>query len=273
MLEALEFPFFQRALVAGLLASVACGVVGTYVVVKKMASISGGISHAAFGGVGLGYFLGFEPMIGATIFALVGAAGVSLGHHRMRTSIDTLIAILWPVGMALGIIFISLTPGYAPDLLSYLFGSILFVPASFLKIVAAYDVVILLGVAILFKELQAVAFDEEQARIMKLPVDALLIALFTMIALAVVVLIQVVGVILVIALLTIPPVIARQWSESLGKMMILATVAGAVSTTLGLFIAYGLSASYDLNIPTGPLIILLAFGMLGASTLARRVAN
>ena len=273
MLEALEFPFFQRALTAGLLASLACGVVGTYVVVKKMASISGGISHAAFGGVGLGYFLGFEPLLGATLFALLGAGGISVGHHRMRYSIDTLIAILWPVGMALGIFFISLTPGYAPDLLSYLFGSILFVPASFLKFVAAYDVALLIGVAIFYKELQAVAFDEEHARIMGLPVEALLMGFFTMIALAVVVLIQIVGVILVIALLTIPPVIARQWAESLGKMMILATAISALATTLGLFIAYGLSAEFEVNIQTGPLIILLAFTMLGVSMLTRRIVR
>lgn len=258
MFDALSLPFFQRALIAGLMASIACGIVGTYVVVKRIASISGGLSHAAFGGVGLGYLFGFPPMLGAALFSLVTGAGLGVGYRRFRFAMDTLIAIAWAVGMALGILFVSLTPGYAPDLMSYLFGSILFVPTDWLLIAAALDVVIVVVVVTLFKELRAVAFDEDFAQVMGVPVGPVFQILLALIALAVVTLIRVVGVILVIALLTIPAAIARQWSGSILRMMVLATLIGAACTTIGLFASYGLSTSLDVQLPTGPLIILIA---------------
>jgi zinc transport system permease protein len=272
MLDALAYPFFQRALAAGLLASVACGVVGSYVVVKRMASISGGLSHAAFGGVGLGYLLGFPPMAGAAAFALLSGVGISIAYDRMRESLDTLIAMVWSVGMALGILFVSLAPGYAPDLMSYLFGSILFVPASYVVLLAVLDLVILVVVLLLFKELRAVVFDEEYARVVGVPARGLFHLLLALVALSVVTLIRVVGVILVIALLTLPAVTARQWCDSLGRMMVLACVLGAACTTGGLFLAYGLSeAGY--NVPTGPLIIVLGAGVYGLSTLLRMLSG
>ncbi len=273
MLEPLEFAFFQRALLAGLLASVACGIVGSYVVVKRMASMSGGISHAAFGGVGLGYLLGIDPMIGATGFALACSAGIGLAYRRLRSGMDTLIAMVWAVGMALGILFVSLSPGYAPDLMSYLFGSILFVPARYVGFAAGLDLLIVLTVVLLFKEFQAVAFDEEHAEVSGLPVGLLLLALLALVSLAVVVLIRVVGVILVIALLTMPPAIARHWSRTLPQMMALSSVLGAVCAGAGLYGSYWLSELADLNVPTGPLIILLAALLYGASVAARTVVG
>ena len=163
MIEALSQPFFQRVVFAGLLASIACGIIGTFVVAKRIASISGGLAHAAFGGVGLGYLLDFNPMLGAAGFGLLGGLIVGLAYRRMHSGLDTLISMVWAIGMALGILFISAAPGYAPDLTSYLFGSLLFVPWDYLWIVAALDVVILATVVLLFKELQAVSFDEEFA--------------------------------------------------------------------------------------------------------------
>jgi len=266
MLDALALPFFQRALVAGLLASVACGIVGTFVVVKRMASISGGLSHAAFGGVGLGYLLGFDPMLGAAGFALLSGAAMGIAYRRFRSSMDTLIAIAWSVGMALGILFVSLTPGYAPDLMSYLFGSILFVPPLFVAIAAALDVLIVVSVVLLFKEFRAVAFDEDFAQVMGVPVGPVLHLLLALVALAVVTLIRVVGVILVIALLTIPAAMARQWASGLQRMMLLAIAIGALCTTSGLFLAYGLSTRFDLQIPTGPLVILIAVLLYAVSS-------
>lgn len=269
MFEALDLPFFQRALAAGLLASIACGIVGTYVVVKQISSISGGLSHAAFGGVGLGYWLGFDPMLGATLFALASAAGIGFAYWRLRSSLDTLISMVWSVGMALGILFVALAPGYAPDLMSYLFGSILFVPTQFLQFVVALDIVILVTVVALFKELQAVAFDEEFARVMGVPVELVFHVLLALTALATVLLIRVVGVILVIALLTVPSAIARQWSESLARMMVLASLIGAFCTTSGLFLSYWLSDHYGLNVPTGPVIIVLSVALYALSSAAR----
>ena len=266
MLEALQSPFFQRALLAGLLASVACGIVGTYVVVKRMASISGGLSHAAFGGVGLGYFLGINPMVGATVFALASGFGLGLAYRRMRSGLDTLIAMVWAVGMAMGILFVSLTPGYAPDLMSYLFGSILFVPVGYIWWVVFLDLIIILAVLLLHKNLQAVAFDQEFAEVMGVPVDAVLLVLLGLASLAVVTLIRVVGVILVIALLTIPAATAQQWAVSLRRMMIEAVLIGAFCTSSGLFLSYGLSDAYEINVPTGPLIILIAVAVYGASS-------
>jgi zinc transport system permease protein len=267
MLDALALPFFQRALLAGLLASIACGIVGTFVVVKRMASISGGLSHAAFGGVGLGYLLGFDPMLGAAGFALASGAGMGVAYRRYRSSLDTLIAIAWSVGMALGILFVSLTPGYAPDLMSYLFGSILFVPMTFVWIAAGLDLLIVVAVFALFKEFRAVAFDEDFAQVMGVPVGPVLHLLLALISLAIVALIRVVGVILVIALLTIPAAMARQWASGLQRMMVLAVAIGAFCTTSGLFLAYALSERFDLQIPTGPLIILIAVALYAASSL------
>ncbi len=271
MLEALSFPFFQRALATALLASVACGVIGTYVVVKRISSISGGLSHAAFGGVGLGYWLGFSPILGATGFTLAAGAGLGWAYRRLPSGFDTLISMVWAVGMALGILFVALTPGYAPDLMSYLFGSILFVPASDVWGVAALDGVVLLGVFFLFDEFQAISFDEEFAEVAGLPVGLLFQILLALTSLAIVTLIRVAGVILVIALLTIPAATARQWTTRLRPMMCLATLLSAACSVAGLFLAYDLSDRLDLRLPSGPLIILLAVALFGVSSAARAI--
>ena len=270
MIEALEYPFFQRALIAGVLASVAAGIVGTYVVVRGMSSISGGLSHAAFGGVGIGYAAGFSPVLGAAGFALLAGAAIGIAYRRLRSGFDTLIAMVWSIGMALGIVLVALTPGYAPDLITYLFGSVLFVPPEYLKWAALLDAGILIVVLVFFKELRAVSFDEEFAEVRRVPVDVMLQVLLALVSLAVVTLIRIVGVILAIALFTIPAATARQWSESLGTMMALACAIGAACTTGGLFLAYALSDGFGLSVPTGPLIILLAAAVFGVSSLLRR---
>ena len=271
--EALGYPFFQRALLAGLLASVACGVVGTFVVVKRMASISGGLSHAAFGGVGLGYLAGFDPNLGAALFALGSGIGVGTARRRLGSEIDTLVAMVWASGMALGILFISLAPGYAPDLMSYLFGSILFVPADYVLYVIVLDLVILLTVVALFKELRAASFDEEFSEVMGLPTELLYVLLLALISLAIVTLIRVVGVILVIALLTVPATIARHWSRDLGRMMALSTAICAAAVTSGLLLSYWLSDAFAVQAPTGPVIILLTMALYAASAAARSLVR
>jgi zinc transport system permease protein len=269
MLEALTLPFFQRVLLAGLLASLACGVIGTYVVAKRIASLSGGLSHAAFGGVGLGYLAGFPPMLGAAGFGLLAALLVGIAQRRLGSGIDTLVSMVWSVGMALGIVFVALAPGYAPDLMSYLFGSLLFVPWDYVIVIGVLDLLILVAVLLFHRVFEAVCFDDEFAEVAGLPAEGIFLGLLALTALAIVTLIRVVGVILAIALLTIPAATARPWVESLRAMMLLSVALCAVSTVGGLLLAYGLSQSIGISAPPGPLIILLAAFFYTLSAAAR----
>ena len=273
MLDALGQPFFQRVLVAALLASIACGVVGSYVVARRMASFSGGLAHAAFGGVGLGYLLGFPPILGAAGFALVASLVVGVAQRRFATAIDTLVSMVWAIGMALGIVFVALAPGYAPDLMSYLFGSLLFVSWEYVAIVAALDLVILVAVGFFHRSFEAVCFDEEYAAVAGLPAGAVFLALLALAALAIVTLIRVVGVILAIALLTIPPAAARPWVQTLPGMMAVAVGVCAASTVGGLFLSYGLSEQFDVSVAPGPVAILIAAACYLVSVTSRALSD
>lgn len=247
LLEILKNP-----IIAGILASIACGIVGAYVVVKRIVFISGGISHASFGGIGLGYFFGISPVLGALVFSLVSAVTMGMVSRRTRLSEDTAIGILWAIGMAIGILFVYLTPGYAPDLMSYLFGDILFVSSQEMILMLILDIIIGLVVFLLYKELLAISFDEEFSTVAGLPTERLYLILLCLVALTVVVLIRVVGIILVIALLTIPAAMARQFTHSFKKMMLLSVLWGIVFTQCGLWL------SYLLDWPSGATIILVA---------------
>lgn len=259
MLGALQYEFMRNALMAGLLAAIACGIVGVYVVVRRIVFISGGIAHASFGGIGLGYFLGINPIIGALAFSL--ASGLAIGGITRKTQLpaDTAIGVLWAIGMASGVIFIYLTPGYAPDLMSYLFGNILTVPIDNILIMLILDAVII-GITVAFyKEYLILSFDEEYAVAAGLPVERLHLLLLAMISLTVVVLIRVVGMILVIALLTFPAAMARLFTHDMKKMMILSVIFGFLFTLGGLWL------SYELKLPSGATIILLSGMVLAAS--------
>ncbi len=268
--EALSYPFFQRALIAGLLAAVACGIVGTFVVVRGMASMSGGLAHAAFGGVGIGYVFGFDPIFGALGFGLASALGVGVAERRLEQGIDTLVAMVWAVGMAMGIILISLAPGPKPDLMGYLFGNILFVPPEFLYLIVGLDVLIVGIVGVLFRHLEAVAFDEEFAWVIGMPVARLSLLLLSLVAITVVILIRVVGVILALALLTIPAAVARHWTDAIAPMIGLATAVGMICIAGGLFASWWLARSLGVDIPTGPTIVVLAAAVYACSAGARR---
>ncbi|MDK2973774.1 MAG: zinc transport system permease protein [Methanofollis sp.] len=264
MISIFALEFFRNALVAGLLASVACGVIGTYVVVRRMVSLSGGISHAAFGGIGIGYYLGLDPLLSATVFTVAVALGMGELSLRRRQNLETVIGAMWATGMALGILFIYLSPGFAPDLLGYLFGNILLVPRSDLLLMGALVIVILVVVSLFFRDFFAVTFDEEYARVMNLPVERISLLLLVLVALTVVMLIQVVGIILVIALLTIPAAIAREFTSRLGRMMVLAVALGMAFTMSGIVL------SYLLNVPSGATIILVSAAVYGAVMVVRR---
>lgn len=268
-MEMLSSAFFQRALAAGLLVSVACGIVGTYVVVKEISSISGGLAHAAFGGLGLGYLLGFAPMVGAAGFGLAAGIGMAVAYRRMRQGLETLVMMVWSVGMALGLLFVAAVPGYAPDLTSYLFGNLLFVSPAYLWVAAGLDVLLVALVVLLGRQLQGVAFDEDFAEVVGLPVDRLVVLLLGLVSVVVVLLIRVVGVLLVVALLTIPAATARHWAGTLKGTMVLAFAAAAGSVVAGLFLAYGLSSATGLDLPTGPLVVLVAAAAFGVSAWSR----
>lgn len=244
--------FIQRAVVMGLLASLACGIIGTYVVVKRIVFISGGIAHAVLGGMGIAYYLGYHPLLGATLFALFSALLIGTISLRSRQREDTIIGALWAIGMAVGLIFISWTPGYNTDLMSYLFGNILLVSPQDLLIAGILNAIVLVMVFLFYKPFLAVCFDEEYARLQGVRVEAVYLLLLCLIALTVVVLIQVVGIILVIALLTLPAGIAGHYARSLAGMMAISTLLGSLFTTAGMVV------SYQPDLPTGPAIIILA---------------
>ena len=267
MFEAFQFEFMRNAVLAGLLASIACGVVGVYVVVKKIVSMSGSIAHASFGGIGLGYLLNFSPVLGAMFFSLLSALTMGLVTRRTRLPEDTATGILWALGMALGVIFIGLSAGYAPDLMSYLFGNILTVPVSDLYLMAALDLIIVALAAAFYKEFLLLSFDEEFGTVVGMPVNGLYLLLLCMVALTVVVLIRVVGMILVIAMLTFPAAMARQFTHDIKKMMMLAVVFGMLFTFGGLWI------SYILNLASGATIILLSGLVLLLTYIAAGLRN
>lgn len=251
MLEFLQYGFIQNALIAAVLVSVACGIVGSYVVVKKIVSISGAISHAAFGGIGLGFFIGINPIVAAIPFSILSAVGIGLINEKVKISEDTAIGILWSVGMAIGVIFINLTPGYAPDLFSYLFGNILTVPSSDLVLMLILDFIIIFTVLLFYREFLAVSFDQEFSRVVGVPVEFVYILLLCIVALSVVVLIKVVGVILVIALLSIPAAVSKQITSKMENIMILSVILGVILTISGLWL------SYIFNLASGATIVLV----------------
>ncbi len=247
-----SYGFLQHALIGGLLASIGCGIIGSYVVVKRIGYLAGGVSHSVLGGMGVAFFLGMSPLIGALLAAVISAIMLGWVRLRCREQEDTLIGALWAVGMAIGILFISQTPGYNVNLMSYLFGNILMVNSSDLWMMGAIDLLILGTVSLCYQPFLAVCFDEEFARLRGVPVTFFYLLLLCMVAVTVVLLIQVVGLILVIALLTLPAAIAAHYVHSLGKMMLLATLLGILFTFLGLAIAY------QPDLPAGATIILVA---------------
>jgi zinc transport system permease protein len=263
--EILSMGFMRNALAAALLVSVACGVIGSLVVVRRIVFISGGIAHAAYGGVGLGYWLqygvlagaagtipGVWPVAGALVFALAAAVIMGVITRRGRQRSDTVIGVLWAVGMALGVMFTDITPGYKANLMSYLFGSVLAVSQWEIAAMAVMDLLVLAGVLLFFRPLQAVSFDETFAETRGLPVGALHMITLCMVALSVVMMMRVVGLIMVIALLTIPAAISGMFNRRLSGMMIWAVVLGA------LFSGAGLAAAWFWNVSSGAAVILTA---------------
>jgi zinc transport system permease protein len=247
-----EHTFLQTAVAAALLASIGCGVMGTYVVVKRIAFIAGGIAHSVLGGMGAAVYFGFDPMASALIAAIIAALLIGWVRMHWHTQEDTLIGALWAMGMAVGILFIAKAPGYQSDLMSYLFGNILLVAPRSLWFMLALDTTLLIIVGLYHRQFLAVVFDEEFARLRGIPVTFFYLLLLVLVAVTVVLLIQVVGLILVLALLTLPAAMAGHYAHSLGRMMLIATLLGSTVSVCGL------ALSYKPDLPAGPTIILLA---------------
>ena len=259
------YTFLQNALLTGILASVACGIIGTYIVVRRISYIADGIAHTVLGGMGAALYLhkvyrwqGLVPIHGALVAAVIAAVIIGLVSLWAKQREDTVISALWAVGMAMGIVFISRTPGYNEDLMGYLFGNILMVSSSDLWMLAALDV-IAVGIGLLFyNQFLAVCFDQEFARLRGMKVELFYLLLLCLAALTVVVLATVVGIVMVIALLTLPIGIAALFSTTMWRMMVISAILCAIFTTSGLVLSYGP------DYPAGATTIIIA----GAAYLA-----
>ena len=251
MLEALSFQFFQNALIVAVLASIAAGIIGTYIVIRRMSLITGSIAHTAFGGLGIGYFLNANPLLGGVLFSLLSAVSIALLRKNAKNRLDTLLSFLWATGMAIGLVFIFLTPGYATDLFTYLFGNILLVSRFDLYMILSLDVIILATVYMMYNSFLAVTFDEEYSETRNMPITLVNMILFALIALTIVATIRVVGIVLMIAILTIPAATAQVFHKTVKKIMLTSSLITLFASISGLFI------SYYLNFATGPIIVLI----------------
>ena len=249
LMHLLEYGFIRNALWAALFMAISCGIIGTYIVARRMVFISGGITHASFGGVGISYFLGFPPMAGAAVFAIIAALTTENLTRRKKLRNDSLIAIMWSLGMAIGIIFVYLTPGYTPNLMSFLFGSIITVSRTDLLLMLLLTLSVLLFFILFYRVILYVSFDEQFARTRGIPVMAVNYLLIILVALTIVLSIRIAGIILVLSLLTIPQNTANLFTSKFSHILAGSVIIGFAGALLGLV------ASYAMNIPSGATII------------------
>lgn len=263
----LQYQFLQNAFLAAVFSSILCGLIGTIVVEKKMVMMGGGMAHASFGGIGLGYFLGIEPIITALGFSACSGLIMVRLKERGKANLDTLIGIFWALGMAMGILLVSIMPGYPPDMSSYLFGDILTVSRFYIFLMMGISLFLVVLLSVWYPYWLLYLFDEEFAKVQKVKVKFLENLLFILIACSIVVLLKVVGMILVVALLTIPTAIAKFFSKSL-KQLFLYSVFLSFLLCIG-----GLILSYQFNIPSGATIILLAAGVYFIQSIFLRIQS
>ena len=259
--EIFQYKFLAHAALACLLCGIACGIIGTYVVCRRLVFLSGGITHASFGGIGMAYYFGANPLLGALIFSILSAWGIETFTSRKQIREDSAIGLIWSLGMAIGIIFIYLTPGYAPNLMSFLFGNILSVTSTDIVWMAIVDAVILLIFATMYRPILYVAFDREYARSQNFPTRIISYLMATLVAITIVISIRVVGIVLLISLLTIPAVIGNLISKSFSRILVYGSVIAALSAFAGLYI------SYKTNIPSGAsTIFVLTLTLIAVKT-------
>ncbi len=252
LFEWLQWDFMRQALVASLLASIACGIIGSLVVVNRMVFLAGGISHAAYGGIGIAIFLNL-PML-PTVFSFSVLCALLLGHITLSKKhySDAIVGAIWAIGMALGALLVSLTPGFRADLMGYLFGNILTILPSDISVMTALDILLFAWMSIFYKEIVAISYDEEYAQVIGIPTKLFYYLILLFASSVIILLMRFVGLILVLAMLSIPSYLAEKKSKSIKAMMIYATIISFFLMSAGLII------SYFANLPTGPTIILLA---------------
>lgn len=264
MIEALSFDFIQHALLAGILVSFAAGIIGSLIVVNRMVFLAGGIAHTSYGGIGLAVYFGLPIFFGASLFAVGSALLIAALTLKKRHRMDTFIGLIWAVGMAIGVILVDLTPGYNVDLMSYLFGSILAVSSEDIWFMGALLAIILTVVTVWYRDILAVSYDSEYATLRGVNVTFFYTLILILSALTVVIAIKVVGLILVIAMLTIPVYIAEKLSKSLFSMMFLSGLIATFFTLVGLWL------SYTYNLTSGASIIMVSALCLGVFLLIYR---
>jgi zinc transport system permease protein len=266
-----QYGFIIKGLLGAIFASITAGLAGTYIVSRRMVFLSGGITHASFGGIGIGYFIGINPVIGAAVFGILSALGVEYLSVKQKIREDSAIGILWAFGMAIGIIFIYLTPGYSPNLMSYLFGSILTVTNADIIALGIMSLLLILYFGVFYRTILYISFDEVFARTYSSYVDIFKYVTTSLIALTIVLNIRMAGVVLVLSLLTIPPNIAMIFTKIYFKIVVWSIVAGFAGT------AAGYAISYSAGIPVGATIIftLVVIWVLakGVNQLLRKISN
>lgn len=267
ILELLEYTFFQRALLGSLLASIACGLIGTYIVTRRLVFISGGLTHASFGGIGIGLYAGISPILTASLFSVLSAFGVEWLSKRQDMREDSAIAVFWTFGMAVGVIFSFLAPGFTPDLSAYLFGNILTITQSDLWFIGGVTTTLVLFFTLSLRSIVAIAFDREFALSQRLPVRRIEYLLMMLIALTVVACLRMVGIVLVISLLTLPQMTANLFSHSFKHIIWLSILIGQISCLGGLLL------SYHLNIPSGASIIFISILIFTLCKIAKSLAT
>lgn len=266
-MEILQYAFFQNALAGSLLASIVCGFIGTYIVTRRLVFISGGITHASFGGIGLGVFSGINPVISAMVFAVLSACGVQWLSQRGDVREDSAIAVFWTFGMSVGIICCFLTPGFMPDLPSFLFGSILTIGKADLWFLAGLSIVVIAIFTLFYRSILSVSFDNCFARSQHLPVTFIEYMMMALIAMTIVSTLRMVGIVLAISLLTIPQMTANLFTYSFKRMIGLSIVIGWADCLSGLAI------SYALNVPSGASIIFVSIILYALFKIAKTLTS
>jgi zinc transport system permease protein len=252
MLESLSYTFIQNALIAGILVSIITGIIGSLIVVNKMVFLSGGIAHSAYGGIGLSIYFGFPMLLSTSIFSVIITVLIAILTYQKRENLDTIIGLTWAMGMSFGILLVDLTPGYNSDLMSYLFGSILAVNSDDILFMSVLLGFIVLTLLFFYRDILAVSYDNEYANLRGIKTRFFYTLILILSALSIVIAIKIVGLILVIALLTIPIYIAQRFCNTLFSMMIVSGIFSMIFTIFGLVVSY----SYDLS--SGPSIILVS---------------
>lgn len=267
MTELFQYTFFQHALLGSLFASIACGIIGTYIVTRRLVFISGGITHASFGGIGIGLYSGVSPLLTAALFSILSAFGVEWLSKRSDMREDSAIAVFWTFGMAIGIIFSFLAPGFTPDLSSFLFGNILTITRTDILLLALLSIALAVFFSLFLRPIIAIAFDREFARSQRMPVVAFEYILMMFIALTIVSCLRMVGIVLAISLLTLPQMTANLFTHSFKRIIFLSIALGYIGCLGGLLL------SYQLQVPSGAAIIFISILIYAAAKVYKQVSK